>query len=212
MSLLPVTLASHLVDLWGSSFMNIHKNLFWGSIAVLLAASLFYVHGAVTFRRTTVRAEGKLENGAIVTLARVIDGDTVTVAHEGQSPAVVRILGIRAFDSGVEKDVIAPYGHAAIDTLDRMLKDRPIRVMLHATPKDKYGRYIASLYVEEQDVGLRLVKEGLALVYTVYPFPSMSLYLQEQELARAGRRGLWANTEVTVRALGLMREWQRGEP
>lgn len=192
--------------------MDMQKNLFWGCIAVLLVASLFYAHGASKMRRTTVKAEGKLENGAIVTLVRVLDGDTVTLAQEGQIPAVVRILGIRAFDAGVEKDVVAPYGRAAMDTLERMLKDRPVRVMLHSTPKDKYGRYITTLYVDEQDVGLRLVKEGLVLVYTVYPFPSMSLYLQEQELARAGRRGLWANSEVATRALGLMREWQKGEP
>jgi micrococcal nuclease len=64
------------------------------------------------------------------------------------------------------------------------------------------------LYVDDQGIGLRLAKEGLALVYTVYPFPAMTFYLQEQELARAGRRGLWANTEVTARALALIRERQ----
>jgi endonuclease YncB( thermonuclease family) len=37
----------------------------------------------------------------------------------------------------------------------------------------------------------------------------MSLYLQEQELARAGRKGLWANKDVEARALALINEWQR---
>jgi endonuclease YncB( thermonuclease family) len=88
------------------------------------------------------------------------------------------------------------------------MTDRPVRVLLHSTPKDRYGRTIETLYVDDQDIGLRLIKEGLAMVYTVYPFPGMSLYLQEQELARAGRRGLWANSEATSRALALIREWQ----
>ncbi|NTW36418.1 MAG: thermonuclease family protein [Syntrophobacteraceae bacterium] len=190
--------------------MELSKNLFWGCIAILLAASVFYGYGAVRMRGSTVKAEGKLENGSIVMLSKVIDGDTVVLASEGQSAAAVRILGIKSFDAGVEKDVVATYGRAAVDTLERVLKDRPVRVMLHSTPKDKYGRYIATLYVDQLDVGLHLVKEGLALVYPVYPFPAMSFYLQEQELARAARRGLWASTEVATRALGLLREWQKG--
>ncbi|HBA55501.1 MAG: thermonuclease family protein [Syntrophorhabdus aromaticivorans] len=89
------------------------------------------------------------------------------------------------------------------------MADRPIRVMLHSTPKDRYGRYIASLYVDNQDLGLKLIREGLVLAYIVYPFPTMSLYLQEQGLARSGHKGLWANKDVTARALALMSEWQR---
>jgi endonuclease YncB( thermonuclease family) len=87
--------------------------------------------------------------------------------------------------------------------------DRPVRVVLNATPKDRHGRFLATLYADDQDVGLGLVRQGLALVYTVYPFPAMQFYLQEQDLARAGRRGLWASEEVSDRALALSREWQR---
>ena len=182
--------------------------LFWGCIAFLLFASLFYGFNADRMRRSMQGGEGKVGSGDVVTLERVIDGDTVTVAQPGQKPASIRILGIKSFEASIEKDVVAPYGQAAIDTLNRLMANQPVRVLLHSTPKDKYGRYIAMLYVDDQDIGLRLIKEGLALVYAVYPFPAMSFYLQEQELARAGRRGLWANTEVTSRALALIREWQ----
>jgi endonuclease YncB( thermonuclease family) len=182
--------------------------LFWGCIAVLLGASLFYGVSVEQVRRSVTKSGGKIDSGSIVSLVRVIDGDTVLVAQSDQQPALVRILGIKAFDASIAKDVAAPYGQATIDTLSRSLKDRPIRVLLHATPKDKHGRYIAMLYVEDQDIGLRLVKDGLVLVYTVYPFPAMSLYLQEQDLARSGRRGFWANDEVTTRALALLNEWR----
>ncbi|MHC1725668.1 MAG: thermonuclease family protein [Syntrophobacteraceae bacterium] len=187
---------------------DLQSVLFWGCIAVLLGASLFYGLNAESMRRSMFRNEGKVDSGNIVTLSNVIDGDTVRVVQEGQQPVSIRILGIKAFEASIAKDVVAPYGQAAVDTLQRMMGNKPVRVLLHSTPKDRYGRYIATLYVDDQDIGLRLVKEGLAMVYTVYPFPAMSLYLQEQELARAGRRGLWANAEVASRALGLIREWQ----
>ncbi len=153
-------------------------------------------------------SSGKIDNGNVVNLVSVIDGDTIRVVQEGQQPASVRILGIKSFEANIAKDVAATYGQAAIDNLQRLMKDKPVRVHLHSTPKDKYGRYIATLYVDDQDIGLRLVKEGLVVVYTVYPFPAMSFYLQEQELARAGHRGLWANSEATSRALAIIHEWQ----
>jgi micrococcal nuclease len=187
---------------------DIQTTLFWGCITLLLSASFFYGFNANKMRRSLHGSEGKVNSGDVVTLERVIDGDSVIVAQEGQKPASIRILGIKTLDASIEKDVVTPYGQAAVDTLKRLMANRSVRILLHSTPKDRYGRYIAMLYVDDQDIGLHLVKEGLALVYTVYPFPTMSFYLQEQELARAGRRGLWANTEVTSRALALIREWQ----
>jgi len=189
--------------------MDRSSGLFWGTIVVLFGLAAFYAAGVHKELLKGRRAEGKIENGNIVKLVRVVDGDTLVVVQEGEKPASVRILGIRAFDVKVEKDIATSYGQAAIDTLERLMADRPIRVMLHSTPKDRYGRYIAGLYVDNQDLGLKLIREGLVLTYIVYPFPAMSLYLQEQELARAGRKGLWANKDVTARALALMSEWQR---
>ena len=183
--------------------------LFWGIILVLLTASFFYGVGAQKEISKGRMAEGKIENGGIVKLVRVVDGDSLMVVQEGEKPANVRILGIKSFDAKIEKDIVSPYGQAAIDSLERRLDQRPIRVMLGSSPKDRYGRYVATLYVDNQDIALKLISDGLALAYTVYPFPAMSLYLQEQELARAGRRGLWANKDVAARALALINEWQR---
>lgn len=177
---------------------------------MLFAASLFYSFGAQREILKGRRAEGKIDNGSIVKMVRVVDGDTLVLIQEGEKPASVRILGIKSFDAKIEKDIVSPYSQAAIDTLERLMTDRPVRVMLNSTPKDRHGRYLATLYVENQDIGLRLIREGLVLAYTVYPFPAMSLYLQEQDLAQAGRKGLWANTDVTARALALIKEWQRG--
>jgi micrococcal nuclease len=189
--------------------MDRSSGLFWGTIMALLAAAVFYTVGVQGEVLKGRKAEGKIENGTIARLVRVVDGDMLVIVQEGEKPANVRILGIKSFDTKVEKDIITPYGQAAIDSLERLMVDRPIRVMLNITPKDRYGRYIATLYVDNQDLGLKLIKEGLALAYTVYPFPAMSLYLQEQELARAGRKGLWANKDVAARALALINEWQR---
>jgi endonuclease YncB( thermonuclease family) len=181
---------------------------FWTLIVLLLSASLFYGSNAEKMRRNVQAGGGKIDSGDLVRLVRVVDGDTVQVARDGLEPVTARLIGVKSFDAKVEKDVVTPFGQAAREALQRLMTDRPIRVMLNATPKDKHGRYLATLYADDQDIALYLVRQGLVLVYTVYPFPAMQIYLQEQEQARAGRRGLWSSNAATERALAIMNEWR----
>jgi len=189
--------------------MDRSSALFWSLIAVLLSASLFFGLNAEQRRKSVQVGSGKIDSGDLVRLVKVVDGDTVQVVREGQEPVTVRLIGIKSFDAKVERDVVTPFGRAAVEALQRNMADRPVRVMLNATPKDKKGRYLATLFADDQDIALHLVRKGLVLVYTVYPFPSMQLYLQEQEQARAGRRGLWASAAATERALAMANEWRR---
>lgn len=186
--------------------------MFWGVIALLVSASLFYGVNAHKRMRTIHHGGGKLQSGDIVRLQGIIDGDTILVSKEGDAPATVRILGIKAFESRLAHDSAAPFGKAAVAGLARFLSNRPVRVMLNSTPRDARGRFLATLYVNDRDVGLELVREGVVLVYSVYPFPAISLYLQEQELARARKKGLWGDPEVKRRAIALMEGWQGEAP
>lgn len=188
--------------------MDRATTLFWTLITLLLGSSLFFGINAEQQRRSVQRSSGSIENGDLIRLVRVIDGDSLQAAREGQEPVTIRLVGIRAFDAKVEKDVFSPFARSAVEALQRSLQDRLARVLLNTTPKDRRGRYLATLYADDQDVALRLINQGLVLVYTVYPFPNMQLYLHEQELARAGRRGFWSNAEATERALALTREWR----
>ena len=181
---------------------------FWGIIVVLMGMSAFYGINAEKQRKSVQSAGGKIENGDLVKLVKVLDGDSILAMREGQAPVTIRLVGIKSFDAKVEKDVATPFAQAAMELLQRSMTDRPARVLLHSGTKDKYGRYLATLYVDDEDLALKLVRQGLVLVYTVYPFPAMQNYLQEQEQARAGRRGFWSNGTVTDRALALIREWR----
>jgi endonuclease YncB( thermonuclease family) len=178
-------------------------------IAALLGASVFYGLNAESRRRSVQQSEAALANGAIVSVVRVIDGDTLLVHDEAQKPVVVRLLGIKALPVQPERDPGARFGRAAIDELGRLTENQPVRVLLHSTNKDRHGRTLAELFVGQDDLGLQLVKRGLALAYTVYPFPSLALYTQEQEEARANRRGLWNDAQVARQADLLIAKWGR---
>lgn len=181
---------------------------FWLLVIALLAASLFFAFGAESRRRQVQTSDTSLVTGDVVTLIEVIDGDTVLVA-KGDDRIAVRILGIKALESTAPKDPMAQFGQRSILELRRLLADKSIRVLLNNPPQDAHGRTLAELFVDDQNVALELVRQGLVLVYTVYPFASMSMYLQEQAHSRAERAGLWASPEAAKRATLLSQEWSK---
>lgn len=183
--------------------------LFWLLIAVLLGASAFFGVSAESRRRAIQISTVILHTGDVVRFSRALDGDTVVVERQDGQTAAVRIVGIKAFESTNDKDPTSRFGRAAVDELSRRMRDEPIRVMVLEPGRDRHGRTLAQLYVADDDVGLNLVGQGLALVYTVYPFAAMTLYLHEQEAARGARRGLWADEESKKRATLLAAAWRR---
>lgn len=189
--------------------MDRGTRVFWALIGVLLSAALYFGSNAEAQRRAVQKSTGSLQTGEIVQLDRVIDGDSLVVTKRDGEKVSLRILGIKTFEPKPAKDPAARFGQNAIDYIQKKIGDEPIRIMLHSTPQDRHGRTIATLIVGDKDLGLELVKQGLALVYTTHPFPSMPLYLTEQETAQAKGNGLWADPEIAKRAELLSREWRR---
>lgn len=192
--------------------MDRGTKVFWIIIGLLLAASVGFGTRAEDRRRAAQTRGGSLASGDVVELLRVTDGDTVVVKTSDGQEAVVRLLGIKAFDPAPGKDPVAELGRSAVRAIESTAAGRPLRVLLHATPQDRHGRTIATLIVGEEDLALRLVSRGHALVYPVYPFATLPLYLDAQNRARGQRVGLWANDAATRRAEALIAEWaKRGE-
>lgn len=186
--------------------------VFWSLVALLFGASLWFGLGVEAERRALTRAQAALQTGDLVTLGKVIDGDTIQVRKDGEDAGIVRLLGIKSFSTRVEKDVAAEFGRAAEEELRRLAEGHSLRVLLHTLPKDRHGRTLATLYADEQDVGLELVRRGLAIVYSVYPFPSITLYAEEQARARTERRGLWAHPQAAGKAEALIKDFRKRAP
>lgn len=185
---------------------------FWTLVAALLAAALFYGVGAEGQRRHLQKAGAKVESGALVQFERVVDGATIIVANEQGERTTIAILGVRSIAGRAQRGTLATWGEAAEEAIERSARGTPMRVMLHTVPRDRQGRTLATLFVGDQDLGMRLVSEGLALVYPVHPFASLPLYLREQEAARAARRGLWSHPDAERQAQVLALEWQKQAP
>ena len=113
----------------------------------------------------------------------VHDGDTLTALDASNVQHKVRLTGIDAPEIG------QPFGTKARDRLTALSKGKTVTI--HGQGQDRYGRTLASVDIEGDDLGHRLVADGLAWHYTRYS-KDAGLAAAERE-ARAARRGLWAD-------------------
>ncbi len=188
--------------------MQREARIFWTLILALFAASLFFGVGAEARRREAQRGDTVLlDTGDLVTLEHVIDGDTLKVVKSDGESVVVRLLGIKALDP--QREV---YGRDAVLALRGYLADHRARVRVQLTKDghtkvDRHDRVIAELFVGDKNLGLELVRRGLALVYTAYPFDAINNYLQLQGRARDLGNGLWSDHETARRADAMIEGW-----
>jgi micrococcal nuclease len=120
----------------------------------------------------------------------VFDGDSGKLADGRQ----FRLTGIDA----PEKD--SRLADEARDYLKKLIERRKVLLQPGVEPKDKYGRTLAWMWINQENgsetsasVNVELVRHGYAYVYQFRPG---ALFRKEltaaQREARASRRGLWA--------------------
>jgi endonuclease YncB( thermonuclease family) len=114
---------------------------------------------------------------------RVVDGDTVVIRGER-----IRIAHIDAPEIGqVHLGTGADAGRAATAALRRFLDEAQDKIEVLPIDTDAYGRTVAMLRIGPYDVGLTLVKMGMAIAGRDAPEP----YKEAEAWARAKKVGLW---------------------
>lgn len=93
-----------------------------------------------------------------------------------------------------------PWGEQARDHLHSLTGNS---VGIKAIDKDKYGRLVARVLVNDVDLNLRMVADGFAAVFPRYCHDEQ--YYSAERNARAGRIGVWAMPGVHERPW----EWRR---
>lgn len=179
-------------------------------IMLLCSVSSYFTY-QVQARRQGLKGKrnaAKLASGTKVEPIKAIDGDEASVKAAG-TPAIVRILGIKAFSATANEGDFQTLGRSARNELNKLMRGGkgPLVVEYAVYKRDRHGRTLAYLRRGEKDVGLELVRKGLVMVYTRYPFARQSLYLTAEARARAQDRGLWGSKQATERAKGLKAAW-----
>lgn len=126
----------------------------------------------------------------------VTDGDTITV-YDGVRPQIkIRLSAIDAPESG------QAFGNKAKEALSDLCFGKQAAVNPKTT--DRYGRTVADVSCAGQDVGVYMVRSGMAWVYDKYAKGYANLYPLQAD-AKQAKRGLWADANPTPPS-----EWRHG--
>ena len=122
-------------------------------------------------------------SGKVVSIA---DGDTLTLLVAGREQVKIRLAEIDTPEKG------QPYGNKARQALAALAFQKDAHVVW--SEKDRYGRVIGRVYIDDLDVNAEMVHLGHAWVYREYSEDEFLLALEKE--ARAAGSGLWALSEA----------------
>lgn len=130
-----------------------------------------------------------------ILVRRVMDGDTI----ELENGELVRYIGVdapetrrRVGDRWIQD--AEPFGHAATKANRKLVEGRRVRLEYDVQRRDKYGRLLAYVYVGDEMINAKLLKEGYAQLLTIPPnVKHVEEFRQLAAEARDQRRGLWAD-------------------
>jgi endonuclease YncB( thermonuclease family) len=116
----------------------------------------------------------------------VADGDTITVLRDKQ-PQKIRLYGI---DCPEKRQ---PFGKKAKQFTSQLVFGKVVDV--EPVAKDRYGRTVAFVRVENITVNEELIKKGLGWVFMRYCKLPLCIEWQGLQLAaQADKRGLWKHS------------------
>ena len=140
-------------------------------------------------------AQSALE-GSVV---RIVDGDTIHV-RLGDRVEKVRYIGVNTPEVHHPQKGEEPGGRAAAAVNRDLVSGRHVRLELDVQSRDRYGRLLAYVWVEDTMVNAELVRRGFAQVMTVPPnLRHQALFLKLQREAREAGRGLWSEAAPAAR-------------
>jgi micrococcal nuclease len=151
--------------------------------ARLLAAALVLVWAAVVLGAAPAALEG--------VVVRVVDGDTIHVRLADRIEKV-RYIGVNTPEVHHPRRGQEPGGPEAAEVNHALVSGKRVRLELDVQARDRYGRLLAYVWVDDLMVNAELVRRGYAQVMTVPPnVRYQALFLRLQRDAREAGRGLW---------------------
>jgi micrococcal nuclease len=133
----------------------------------------------------------------VVTVSRVVDGDTIGIAPAVDGLMEVRLIGVDTPETKDPHTGVQPYGEEAYRFTASTLEGEEVSLEFDVERTDRYGRLLAYLWLPGGSMFNEvLLEEGFAQVATFPPNVKYVERLEEaQREAREAGRGLWGLSE-----------------
>lgn len=127
---------------------------------------------------------------------RVIDGDTIEVLINNKKETV-RLIGIDAPEVVDSRKTIECFGKEASDKAKEILDGKTVTLESDPTQgdRDKYGRLLRYVFIDDLNFNKLMISEGFAHEYTYQsnPYEYQLEFKSAQKLARENKVGLWSD-------------------
>jgi micrococcal nuclease len=135
-------------------------------------------------------------------VSRIVDGDTITLVGYSQN---FRLIGIdtpesrnnaraksQAARANIAVSEIVALGKKAKGYTEKLLKGKPVEVEWDIVKKDRYGRYLAYIWINQKQASIEIARAGWAESLTIVPNVKYAEQISKAVgEARAARRGIW---------------------
>lgn len=138
------------------------------------------------------------ENNGVNFVTRVIDGDTLVVIVDGREEKI-RLIGIDTPESVDPRKDVECFGLEASEALKKLVENKYVRLEVDPTQsdRDKYGRWLRYVWLNEVNVNFEMIANGFAYEYTYdLPYKFQIDFKNAQKEAKDNKRGLWGECEI----------------
>lgn len=159
-----------------------------GILALLLFAALQAWRGC----SRDARFPAPLDEGHYQ-VRRVVDGDTLLM-RDGKR---VRLVGVDTPETVKENTPVEPWGPEATRFTREFVAAGEVRLQFDRERTDRFGRYLAYVWVGERMLNEELLRAGLARWERHFDYNSSmkSRFRRAQQDAQQARRGLWSDAQ-----------------
>ena len=112
-------------------------------------------------------------------VSRIIDGDTIDLSNNQR----VRLKGINTPESSM------PYYQEAKQSLLNLIQNKSVQLESYGT--DKYGRILAHIFLNKQNINKEILQQGLGTLYYYEHDIHYEELKQAEEFARLNQKALW---------------------
>jgi len=123
-------------------------------------------------------------------VVRVVDGDTMILADDYR----VRLIGVNAPESVKPDSPVEPFGPEASNFTKQFLSGGQARITLDQERLDRFGRYLAYVWVDDRLLNEELLRAGLARWEPNFHYSeSMKRrFRKAQQTAQHDKVGIWS--------------------
>jgi micrococcal nuclease len=123
-------------------------------------------------------------------VGRVVDGDTLLLSNGAR----VRLIGADTPETVKPNHPVEPWGKEATQFTREFVAGGEVRLEFDREEKDKYGRFLAYVWVDDRMLNEELIRAGLARAEPQYRYAAAMKrrFMRAEAEARKAGHGIWS--------------------